>query len=203
MEMGRAEEGGDGAQASSGAPCELRSLGCVPWAVWAEPPAVAACSTAGAPSPPGLASGCVCVLQGGSRLYQTLASGTKGTWWCPGARFLESNEVMQMWICRWERSQVTEQEGMHVNMQTPSTTYSRSLSRYLTKVRRKATTARLENNRWLSCCFLSLVLVLLQVIILVAEWRVAWFFFPPPESRTCLWLRDWGEQLKWWPVVDF
>lgn len=40
-----------------------------------------------------------------------------------------------------------EQAGMNVKMQAPSTVYSRSLSWYLTNMHRKATTARLGNNR--------------------------------------------------------
>lgn len=40
-----------------------------------------------------------------------------------------------------------EQADMNVKMQAPSTVYSRSLSWYLTNMHRKATTARLGNNR--------------------------------------------------------
>lgn len=52
--------------------------------------------------------------------------------------------------------------------------------------------ASLENNWWLSCCLFSF-----QVIIWVAGWWVAWFFFPHHKDMC------WEEQLKWWPRLDF
>ena len=73
-----------------------------------------------------------------------------------------------------------EQESTYVKMQTTSAAYSKFLSWYLTNVHRKATTTRLENNRWLSCFLLSLVLVLLSNSHLCVRVVSCLVLFSPP-----------------------
>lgn len=156
-------------------------------------------STAGAWSPVGLqyqlSWGCVCLLEWLQAILNTGFGDQRNLmalWHLAGC--LESNGVMQMWICRWERNQVTaEEESTHMRVQTPSAAYRKFLLRYLTNMHRKAaTTTRLENNRWLSCFLLSLVLLLLSNHHLGGRVVSSLVLFSSPYSKdTCVaqWLR--------------